>query len=167
MKLTSKDANKLLSELTNDIYSLQTAEQEKRFFVAATVENKEDVRPAYDYNDTKAKLEELETKVMKIKHALNVFNTVTVVPEFNKTIDEMLIYIPQLTKRKLKLSTMKSKPEFERVQTAVRTNFIEYRYINYDLAQIEADYKAVTEELINAQIALDRVNISATFDVEL
>lgn len=166
MKLTSKDANKLLKQLEEEINSIETNEKNSSTFIAATVENKEDVRPEYNFKETQNKLNKLKNKVIKLKHAINVFNINTIVPEFDMTIDEMLVYIPQLSLNKLKLARMKDKPKFVRLSNN-RTNIIDYQYINYDLAEVNDEYKAVESELNIAQIALDKVNITATFDVEL
>lgn len=166
MKLTSKDANKLLKQLEEEINSIETNEKNSSTFVAATVENKEDVRPEYNFKETQNKLNELKNKVIKLKHEINTFNINTIVPEFDMTIDEMLVYIPQLSLNKLKLARMKDKPKFIRLSNS-RTNIIDYQYINYDLTEVNDEYKAVESELNRAQIALDKVNITATFDVEL
>lgn len=64
---------------------------------AAMGEDIESVRPAYDYAKTQARLEELEGTIRRLKHAINRFNTTQVVDGFGITIDEMLVYIPQLT----------------------------------------------------------------------
>ena len=44
-------------------------------------------------------LADIEQKIRKLKHTINVFNTMTVIPEFGITIDEMLVYLPQLNTR--------------------------------------------------------------------
>ena len=101
-------------------------------------EDIESVRPAYDYAKTQARLEELEGTIRRLKHAINRFNTTQVVDGFGITIDEMLVYIPQLTKRKSKLLEMKSRLPKERVeeQYGRQSNIIDYTYTNYDLAAI-------------------------------
>lgn len=167
MLLTSKDANKLLKQLNDEYSSLQVRENQSKVFVAATIENKDDARPNYDYEATSKKLAEISEKIIKIKHAINKFNVETIVPEFNKTIDEMLVYIPQLTSLKGKLSIMKDTPEKERYTDRNSSNIIEYQYINYDLKKVEEDYKKVETELADAQIALDKINVSKTFEVNL
>ena len=54
----------------------------------------------------------------------------------------MLVYIPQLTKRKEKLREMRAKLPKERIeeQYGRQSNIIDYTYTNYDLAEVEADY---------------------------
>lgn len=97
-----------------------------------------------------------------------VFNATHVVPGFDMTIDEMLVYIPQLTRRKAKLAEMKAKLPKSRVSEvgARISNVIDYTYLNYDLAEVEADYERVSDELSDAQLALDAVNSSETFEFD-
>ena len=46
-------------------------------------------------------------------------------------------------------------------------NFIDYRYVNYDLKAVEADFEAVSNELSKAQTALDLVNSTESFEIAL
>lgn len=80
----------------------------------------------------------------------------------------MLVYIPQLTRRKAKLAEMKAKLPKSRVSEvgARISNVIDYTYLNYDLAEVEADYERVSDELSDAQLALDAVNSSETFEFD-
>ena len=130
-------------------------------------EDVESVRPAYDYAETQARLEELEGAIRRLKHAINRFNTTQVVDGFGITIDEMLVYIPQLTRRKNKLLEMKSRLPKERIeeQYGRQSNIIDYRYANYDIAAVEADYDKTVDELSRAQLALDAINGHETFDL--
>ena len=43
---------------------------------------------------------------------------------------------------------------------------IDYTYLNYNLAEVEADYERVSDELSDAQLALDAVNSSETFEFD-
>lgn len=160
MKYTSAQANKLLKKLNDEYSALLDKEQRSRDFRAAMGEDIESVRPAYDYAKTQACLEELEGAIRRLKHAINRFNTTQVVDGFGITIDEMLVYIPQLTKRKSKLLEMKSRLPKERVeeQYGRQSNIIDYTYTNYDLTAVEADYEKAADELSRAQLALDAVN---------
>ena len=166
MKYTSAQANKLLKKLNDEYSSLLDKEQRSRDFRAAMGEDIESVRPAYDYAKTQARLEELEGTIRRLKHAINRFNTTQVVDGFGITIDEMLVYIPQLTKRKSKLLEMKSRLPKERVeeQYGRQSNIIDYTYTNCDLAAVEADYEKTADELSRAQLALDTVNQRDSFE---
>ena len=116
MKYTSAQANKLLKKLNDEYSALLDKEQRSRDFRAAMGEDVESVRPAYDYAETQARLAELEGKIRALKHAINCFNMTHFVDGFEMTIDEMLVYIPQLTRRKNKLLEMKSRLPKERVE---------------------------------------------------
>ena len=118
---------------------------------------------------TQAQMEAVETKVRRVKHAINAFNHATVVPGFDMTIDEMLVYIPQLTEKKRRLSDMANRLPKERVNSGHYGNksIVEYQYANYDVAAAMADMVRVSDELARAQTALDAVNSSAQLEVDL
>ncbi len=166
MKMTSAEAAKLLRKLNDEQASLLAREENCRQFLASVGEDVEACRPAYDYAETQAMLQDLEDQIRTLKHALNVFNVTTVVPGFDMTIDEMLVYIPQLTRAKAKLNTMKQVLPKTR-EMSYGSQIIDYRYANYDIAAVEADYDKITDELSRAQTALDKVNSIETFQVEL
>lgn len=167
MKYTSAQANKRLKKLTDEYVSLREKESRSREFRAAAGENVESVRPAYDYADTQRRLAELERCIRRIKHAINLFNATHTVPGFDMTIDEMLVYIPQLTRRKNKLAAMKNRLPMERAeeQYGRHADLIDYSYANYDIAAVEADYEQAADELARAQMALDAANQQDTFEL--
>ena len=47
------------------------------------------------------------------------------------------------------------------------SNIVEYKYANYDIQNTEEDYLKTVDELAAAQNALDQVNSTVEFDVEL
>lgn len=165
--MTSAEAAKLLRKLNDEQASLLAREENCRQFLASVGEDVEACRPAYDYAETQAMLQDLEDQIRTLKHALNVFNVTTVVPGFDMTIDEMLVYIPQLTQRRNKLADMKARLPKQRVeeQYGRQSNIIDYSYANYDLAAVEADYERVGDELSRAQLALDAVNQRDMFEL--
>lgn len=167
MKYTSAEAAKLLRQLNEDYNAVLTMEAQSREFLASVGEDTESVRPSYDYAQVQKQLEELEKKIRIVKHAINIFNSTTVVADFNMTIDQLLVYIPQLTQRKNKLSVMKSRLPKAREPIGYGKNIIDYRYANYDIAAVEADYIKAAEELSRAQTALDLVNSTQTMDIDL
>ena len=143
--LTSAQASKMLKRFKAEIDSLLTDDAKRRTFVVSVGEDVESVRPEYDYAAAQEKMNEIERKMRKLKHALNVFNSTTVIPEFGITIDEMLVYIPQLTARVEKLRKMGERLPKERVTAgsmSSRQNIVEYVYANYDIAAAKADPEA-------------------------
>ena len=168
-QITSAIAAKHLRKLNDQQNALLAMEKKARSFTAAIQEDVESVRPAYDYQATQKALVEIDAKIRKLKHTLNCFNSTYVIPEFDMTIDQMLIYIPQLSASKTRLDGMRSRLPKERVRESFGrgNNIIEYEYANYDIAQVEADYNAVADELARAQNALDKVNTTVLFEAEI
>lgn len=169
MNVTSAQAAKILRKYEDEMEGIISNETLSREFLAAVGEDVESVRPAYNYSETQAKIVELEDKIRKLKHALNVFNTTEKLPGFGLTIDQALIYMPQLSRRREKLRTMKSilPKAREENRFGKASNIIDYRYANYDIAAVEKDYNEVSDLLAKLQTALDTVNNTVTFDIEI
>ena len=167
MKVTSAEANKLLRKLNDDHDALKRMEAESRIFVAGpTTENLEDARPDYDYEATQRSLAELEIRIRKLKHTINLFNVSQTIDESGMTIDQALIAIPQLSDRKRKLSVMRAAQKKKRNESTRSTNLIEYTYANYDVEKAEQDYQATIAELGRIQNALDLVNSTVQFEID-
>lgn len=169
VQITSAMAAKYLRKLNEEHDALLQKEKKTDTYTVSVQEKIEDVRPEYDYAVVQLQLRELEDKIRKVKHAINQFNLTQNVPGFNMTIDQMLIYIPQLTARKNKLNRMRSRLLKERVQGGMSrmSGIVEYEYSNYDIKQAEAGYAEVSDELARAQNVLYAINASVAFSVEI
>lgn len=169
MKMTSAQAAKLLRQWNESLKALQRREENTKTFLASLGEDIESVRPEYDYTAMQAEQAAIEANISKLKHTLNVFNTTTVIPEFEMTIDQMLIYLPQLTNRLEKLSRMKELLPKQRENALYSRNsaIIDYRYANYDIQTVEKDYEVLAETLAKAQTALDYINNTVLLEVDL
>ena len=168
MQVTSAEAAKLLRSLREERDALASREKKCRTFAASPEEDPESVRPEYDFVDTRARIEALEAKIRRVRHAVNVFNTVTKVPGFDMTIDEMLVYIPQLSERKALLADMADRLPKERSSSGYGGKaLIEYTYANYDVADAAAALARASGELTRAQLALDAVNGSVPMEIDL
>lgn len=144
MKYTSSEASKLLRTLTEEHNNLTSRERLLNTFGAFANEDLDLIRPDYDYIDYQNKLARLEAKIRTVKHAINTFNVNTVLPNTNGlTIDQALVYLPQLTARKRRLETMARRLPKERIQNNRTTSAAvsEFLYANYEIADAQADYK--------------------------
>lgn len=167
MTYTSAEAAKLLRKLNEEQTQIKEKELKCASFVAAVDEELESVRPAYQYEEVQRRLDALEQQVRTVKHTINRFNVTTVVPGFDMTIDQMLVYIPQLNEKKRKLTQMAARLPKERMPSGGYGSIVEYQYANYDIAKAESDLAAVTDELARAQTTLDVVNNSVPMEITL
>lgn len=168
-EITSAEASKVLKKLNEELNSVMRKEEQSKEFLAALGEDPETVRPKYNYADTNKKIAVIEAKIRLLKHSINVFNTTTTVPKLNMTVDQALIYIPQLSKKCNKLWEMMNKAPKTRESANMYgrgNSIIDYRYINYDLEEVEQDYYKCRNELDVAQLQLDLVNSTLRFSID-
>ena len=170
MKMTSAYANKLLRKLNEDKEFYHTKERESCLYIAAVGE--EPVIPDYDYAEVAGKIEEIDRKTLKIKHAINSSNAANTVVCGGEelTIDTVLVRMSQLSKRKEWLDFMRKQQPKTRMNThsfSAKNTEPEYQYINYDLALVKKEYERIDGEISEMQLALDRYNQTVEFDVDL
>ena len=170
MKYTSAQAAKLLRQLREEHQRLLAREEETQVFLAAVGEDVESLRPDYDYREVQDKLARLEKQIRTIRHAMNEFNLHTLVE--GMTIDEVLVYLPQLTERREKLGRMAARLPRRRAESAgmglgAKGAIIDYEYANYDIAAAEEEFRQVTEEIARLQTSLDRVNSTEMMEINL
>ena len=173
MKYTSAEAGKLLRKLEDRVRDLLALENKSAFFRVASGEDVESLRPEYDFGKMQSELDTLRAQIRTVKHALNVFNTTHTLPGFDGlTIDQALIYIPQLSSRKDTLRQMASHLPKERLDESrfrygSRSAFIDYEVINYDASDAKAAYAQTAETLSRLQLALDTVNATETMEIDV
>lgn len=164
-KLTSAIANKLLKYLEDEKTFIKNMEVQSDSYVLSDGEV-ETNKPDYDYEKVKKSIEEIDEKVLKIKHAINVFNASTILPNLNITIDVALIKMAQLNHQKAKLDSMRKKLPKVRVPSYTK-EVAEYIYLNYDIDLVKKDYKIISNQIMDIQLALDRCNQTLEFEVEI
>lgn len=167
IECTSAEAAKLLRKLNEELDNVLFMEEQSKEFSAALGEDVESVRPAYDYVVTQERIKSLEERIRRLKHAISAFNLTQEVPGFGMTIDQMLVYIPQLNRRKAKLYEMQQCLPKQRKQAGYSggVQVIDYSYANYDIETVRADYERAAEELSQAQTALDLVNTTSKLEL--
>ncbi len=168
-KMTSAYANKMIKSLEEDKAFWVNKEATSSTYVASI--NEEPVVPEYDYTEVAAAIAELDEKIAIIKHALNVSNATAKVPVGDRemSIDTILIRMAQLNKRKAVLDQMRKQlPKAREEQAYMSRNAVpEYRYINYDLELVKREYEAVSNTIMEMQMALDKYNQTVQFEVEI
>ena len=169
MKYTSAEANKLLNSIEGRIADLERKEELTSRFQVASGEDVESLRPKYDFAATQKELAALEAKMRIVKHAINTFNLTHTLPGFEDlTIDQALVYIPQLTARIRKLRSMSSVlPKQRIIDRYSNPNFVDYSVSNYDIEEAEQAYVEAKELLGSLHLALDRVNTTETMDIDV
>ena len=165
-QITSAYANKMVKRLMDEKKYLLSTQHKLQTYIETA--GYEPVIPDYDYVEYSGEIDEIDDKIRTLKHAINVLNTTTVVPDVGLTIDEVLVKMAQLNLKKEILDDMRDKTDRKRIYDMGRgSNLVEYECLNYDLDDVRADYDDVLREISKIQIALDIVNQTYTFDVEI
>ncbi len=169
-KMTSALANKTLRKLNEDKEFWRNKEHDGSLYVAAI--NEDPVIPDYDYSEVSKNIKEIDDKILKIKHAINVSNCINEIQvgDDKMTVDTILVKLAQLNKRKSILGHMRKRQPKTRVKTdyySSRSNTPEYEYINYDLDLVKREYEQIDAKVSEMQMALDKYNQTVEFDVDI
>jgi len=170
MMITSAFANKMIRKLEEDKAYLRTKENECSCYVAALDE--EPVVPEYDFDKVNNEIAEIDSKISKIRHAVNLANVTNTVDVDGEamTIDSILISMAQLNNRKLALNELRRREPKVRISSGrigMRQSAPEYQYINYDLDRAKSEYEMVDRKISAMQLALDKYNQTVEFEVEI
>ncbi len=166
MKYTSAEANKLLKKLNEERNRLLSDENQKATFTAAIEENVEDVRPEFSLPNAEKDIHAVEEKIRTVKHAINMFNTTHKIGDI--TIDEILVLIPMLIQKKLRLQHLAGMLEKSRHNDFRSSgHHIEYDYANFDIKEARRMLDEVTDRLSSLQLSLDEANNSATMEINV
>ena len=166
MKYTSASANKLIKILEDKKQYLLQIESNNSTYVLAQDE-KQDI-PEYDFKDFNKQIDELDLKIRTLKHALNVFNTTTVLP-IGITIDQALVEMAQLNNKVYRLDNMRKAKNKTRLSGmyAGRRDVAEYQYLNYEPKDVDKTYEEDYSRIQQIQLALDKVNQTVEFEVDV
>ena len=167
-QFTSASANKYLKSLQDEKDFILEAESKSCTYVLAVGEEAEP--PEYSYDDIRDAVEDIDARMLKLRHAVHLFNAHTVLPESGITIDEALVLMAQLSQRKRRLSSLRERSPKERNGSRFylrESNTVEYTYANYDVAAADRDYRAVCEDIGRLQLELDLMNQTETFVADL
>lgn len=165
MVLNCDAANKMVKSLNADLEKLIKEEENNHKYSYTPGETDYEI-PSYNLKEVSAKMDTINQKIIKLKHAINVFNTSTVVDGFGFTVDEALVRLAILNKRRNTLSEMRSMPEISR-NISYRQSEPEIVKPNFSLAEAEEMYQKVNMEVIALQQALNRTNLLKTFEIDI
>lgn len=95
-----------------------------------------------------------------------MFNVTHTLPGFDDlTIDQALVYMPQLREEIRKLSEMSTSLPRERIED-FRSNIVDYSIANYDIDEAVAMYEKASARLTSLQLALDKANTTETIEID-
>ena len=122
MKLTSAGANKMIKAWNEDLEGLLKKEEAESRTTYGI--NEEPLPANYDFARMQQQMDALNQKIAVLRHAVNVFNTTTMLEGFGFTIDEALVRMAMLTKKKQRLAQMKQVPLLVRTSPGYGSNTI-------------------------------------------
>jgi len=164
MKMNSDFANKTIKNLRAEEATLLQAETRDRTYSYAASEQPQ--IPPYSFPETQRRLAEIRGKIAAIRHAVNKFNINTKLDGYDMTVDEALGRMSLLHGEKNRLYGMLQIPEKARSRE-YGSKEADYICRNFDIAEVQAAYDAVCEELMKLQQAINIANLTVEFEVRI
>lgn len=167
MLYTSNELQKKLDKLMDEKNKVQALLSKNTEFIASISEDVEVLKAenAFDLKETLNEIEAYNTKIMKIKHAKNVFNSTYRLP-CGYTIDEAIIRMAVLSGLKNKLNDLSTKKSKERKSNGLMRE-PEYVYATYDIDFAKNAYQDLFDELQTIQNELNSVNATVQIEVDV
>ena len=170
IKVTSDVANKLIKKLEQEKGILTDKISKMSIFVVAVTENYEQIKAEqeaeFNLNETIAQIDEIDKKIITIRHAKSLFNN-SVVMKNGLTVGDNIVRLAILEREKGIYSGLATRQKKKR-STSLNKD-IEYVYLNYDLEDAKKKYDSVYTEISEIQEELNIVNSSAEykFDIDI
>lgn len=168
IKVTSDVANKLIKKLEQEKGILTDKISKMSTFVVAVTENYDQIKAEqeaeFNLNETISQIDEIDKKIITIRHAKSVFNN-SVVMKNGLTVGDNIIRLAILEKEKGIYSGLATRQKKKR-NTSLNKD-IEYVYLNYDLEDAKKKYDSVYAEISEIQEELNIVNSSAEYKFEI
>ncbi len=164
MILTSAAANKMIRQMKEEISSIVS--KENKCSVVHYSEGDEPIRPEYSFEETQKKIQEINSKIIKLRHAVNMMNVSTSLPGLDITVDEALVEMSMLNEMKNRLSRMKDEIKISK-SPSLYNSAAQITEQLYDPAEAAAEFKNVSDRLSTIQLALDHVNLTESFEVDI
>ncbi len=132
-------------------------ENEERRNKISYKEGEEKVETGYSYADTRKRVDELDTKIRKIRSALALANCTVRLEGFDATIGEGLVMLAQWNAEYCRLSDMASERQVCRRITA--NGVLEYTECLFDVEAVAAAANELKRRIGSLQVAIDRANL--------
>lgn len=167
IKITSDAADKLIDKLNSDIDELIEDIKNRAVYTAAITEDEKELAPSFDFCDSIKQIELLEEKIIKLKHARAVFNTTAMVYN-GMTVDMCLTRMKMIMNQKGLFDKYARRLPKERVVNRISSaKEIEYMYTNYKISDAKKKALSLQDELFEIRKALNVVNSSVEFEVDI
>ncbi len=144
---------KILEEKKQEIIKLEAMECEITYR-----EGESKINSNYSYDKVRKEIDDIDTTIRKYKYALALSNATTIVPEFNMTIGECLVYLQTVKAKKDLLQRYASKHQITRISSEYNTK-VEYTELLYDVSKVKDDVLDLQRLIAKLQMAIDRTNL--------
>ena len=164
MTKTIFEIRETIKGLKKDRNRLIEREKKLSLFSAFDLEDKEAVRPEYNYGEYQEKIDGVNKRIRNLsKEALSYIVNTKVAECGDMTILEALLYVGELREKEERLYAMSTHLEKERKENPNRA---EYEYINYDKSKVEEDYRKTKTELERMKMCVDFYIYELSYDYE-
>ena len=168
IKVTSDAANKLIKKLEQEKGILTDKISKMSTFVVAVTENYDQIKAEqeaeFNLNETISQIDEIDKKIITIRHAKSVFNN-SVVMKNGLTVGDNIIRLAILEREKNIYSRLATRQK--KTRNTSTNKDIEYTYLNYDLEDAKKKYDSVYTEISEIQEELNIVNSSSEYKFEI
>lgn len=164
MTKTIFEIREIIEDLKKERGRFIEREKKLSLFSAFDLEDKEAVRPEYNYGEYQEKIDGVNKRIRNLsKEALSYITNTKVAECGDMTILEALLYVGELKEKEEKLYAMSTHLEKERKENPNRA---EYEYINYDKSKVEEDYRKTKTELERMKMCVDFYIYELSYDYE-
>ena len=164
MTKTIFEIREIIKDLKKERGRFIEREKKLSLFSAFDLEDKEAVRPEYNYGEYQEKIDGVNKRIRNLsKEALSYITNTKVAECGDMTILEALLYVGELREKEERLYAMSTHLEKERKENPNRA---EYEYINYDKSKVEEDYRKTKTELERMKMCVDFYIYELSYDYE-
>ena len=164
MTKTIFEIREIIEDLKKERGRFIEREKKLSLFSAFDLEDKEAVRPEYNYGEYQEKIDGVNKRIRNLsKEALSYITNAKVAECGDMTILEALLYVGELREKEERLYAMSTHLEKERKENPNRA---EYEYINYDKSKVEEDYRKTKTELERMKMCVDFYIYELSYDYE-